>query len=187
MARPIVRAAMGTVLAKRVLVASATIPDVTATDFDNPLTIPLLECTETMNEETVSDGTNVADAPLYSRIQSIRLEGLVHASTASVMRWMLYKSPDADISAATAMSDFHSSRDAPDAKVLRANTLAKGVLFMGASNQGTKFRTFVSRSALRRAGSLRENDVLRFIIAKDAAGTTIPLDMLGTIWVKANG
>lgn len=185
----IARRATSRILAKRVNGSSLTIPDITSADFDNPLTVDLLECTETMDEEVESNGSVIADAPLYSKIVGIKLQGMIQGTASGVnfFRWMLFKAPDNDITGAAAMGLWHVSDDTATARELRKVTIAKGLISSGASSSLASLRVFVRRSALARIGPLSEGDVLRLAIAKDAAGTTARLELWGTIYLRANG
>lgn len=187
MARPIIKAATGISLVKRVLVDSATIPDITSVNYDNVLSISLLECTEAQDEEAESDGSAVADCPLYSRITGLRLQGHFQASTASYVRWMLYKSPDNDISITSLVSTFHNNNDTQGEREIRKNTMAKGWTYVNPGNSGSPFKCFVSREAMKRISPMKENDVIKLVLAKDAAGTTIPFNLWGQFRIRANG
>lgn len=186
-ARPIVRAASGTVLSKRFLLNKFDIPDVSATDFDNPVTVDLAECTETMDEEVESDGTNIADVPLYSRFTGIKANLVITAGSPSIVRWMLFRSPDNDISGANAMAVFHASDDTATTRELRRNTLAKGILAISASSLANPLRVFVRRSAVKRVQSMREGDRIKLVLAKHADGTDADLSGFGTLYFRANG
>lgn len=187
MARPIVRAVNSMTLSKRVNLDKLTIPDVSAADYDNPLVVPLLTCIEAQDEEIESDGTNIATAPLYSRLTSMTLKMAVHAFSAqTVFRWMLWKSPDNDLTP-NMTTNFHSSNDSITDREIRKMILAKGIVISNASSVVNSVPIFVRRSAMNRVGPLRENDRINFQIAKDAAGTTANLTGFGTLWVKANG
>lgn len=186
-ARPIVRAATGIVLAKRVLLNQLTIPDITAADFDNPLSIDLLRCIEAQDEEVESDGTNIADTPLYSRITGMRMNLFIKAGAATDIRWMMHKSPDNDITVTSLATDFHNSNDTQPQRELRKMTVAKGYFAIGSDRLLTRFPIFVSKKALARISPMRENDRLRLVVAKHGDGTTATLSGFGTIYVRANG
>lgn len=188
-ARRVVRAVTGITLAKRIQVTRATIPDVTSVDFDNPLAVELLECTESMDEEVESDGTGIADVPLYSRVKSMRLQGIFEGSTSvsTMVRWLLYKKPDGEaLVTDLTNSIFHSSNDTPGMREIRKYTVAKGMLVINPSSAVAHSRFFVSPKAWARISPMRENDKLSLIVAKAAEGTTCSLSLLGTIYVKAN-
>lgn len=189
MARPIIRAATGITLSKRIQLSALTIPDVSAADYDNPLSIDLVEAVETMDEEQESDGTNVADVPLYSRLMKMRLQCILSAFSAqTLIRWALYKKPDGEaLVTSLADSNFHSSNDVQNNREFRKYTLAKGMLMVTAQSAGRSFTPFIRRDAWKRASPMREGDKLCLLIAKNAAGTTGQLDGFGTIWARANG
>lgn len=189
-ARPIVRAATGITLTKRIILTGLTIPDITSADFDNPLEVVLLECTEAQDEEVESNGSTIADTPLYSRLLKMRLQVIVQGSTSvsNIYRWMLIKEPDGDVLTSTLVdANFHSSNDTQANRELRKYTLAKGMFVTNPSSAVTQRNIYVSRKAWKRASPMREGDTLSLFIAKDAGGTTSLLSGFGSIWVKANG
>lgn len=186
-ARPIIRAATGITLAKRIILTDEIIPDVSAADFDNPLNVDLLQCIEAQDEEQVSDGTTIADAPLYSRIAAMRVNLFTSASAGTLIRWLLYKMPDGEsLISSLADANFHGSNDTPTQREMRKMTVAKGYYRISPDRLQTDMKIRVSRAAWKRISPLRENDTLRLVIAKSAEGSTGLLSGMGTIWVKAN-
>lgn len=191
-ARRIVRAVSGITLAKRIVLGGVTVPDITAADWDNPVGIDLAVCQETMDEQLESDGTNVAQVPLYSRLTAIKLNLQVvgPSSNSVVHRWILHKLPDGEELIADnlrlAGANFHSSNDEPAHREMRKYTLAKGILITNSSTGVTPLRIFVKRAAMKRVGPFRENDVLRLDIAKDQTGISSALHGFGTLYFKAN-
>lgn len=187
MARPIVRAVTGTTLVKRIIFDAESINDVTSANYDNPNTFPLLVCQETMDEEIEANGTVAAQVPLYSKLNSMRLKLWVQGDAAIFVRWMIFKSPDADITV-TDLTDgtFHSSNDTQAARELRKCTLAKGMVFVSPDKLGTSVPVRISRGALQRNASFREGDTINLVMAKQAAGGTATLNGFGTAYVRAN-
>lgn len=189
-ARRVVRAVSGITLTKRILLAGLTIPDITSVDWDNPLIVDLLQCIEAQDEEQVTDGTVIADAPLYSRATGIRLilTILGSTSTTNVYRWLLYKKPDGEslVTSLAGTGQFHNSGDTPTLREVRKLTIAKGMVVTNPSTAVTRLPIFVKRKAWQRIAPLRENDTISLVIAKDAAGTTSLLHGMGQIYVKAN-
>lgn len=189
-ARPIVRAATGIILAKRVILDSLVIPDVTSANYDNPLQVGLLNCTEAgQEEEQESDGTNIATVPLYSRIVGMNLNFYVKAGASTDIRWMLHKLPDGEelITDANRLAgNFHASDDTNPMREFRKMQMAKGFFGISSDRLQARVPVFVRRAALKRVSPLREGDILRFDIAKHADGTTAALNGFGTIYVRAN-
>lgn len=189
MARPIVRAVNGITLSKRVILDSVALSDASAANFDTSTNINLLDCLEAQDEELSSNGTNIATCPLYSRVTSMRLNLIVRATTASMVRWVLHKRPDGETNAYTTSlvdSTFHGAADTQAMRELRKYTLAKGMFVISPDRQATNVRIFVRRKAWARASPMRENDRITLTLAKDTAGTTGTIDGFGTIWVRAN-
>lgn len=188
----IARRATGIVLAKRILLDKLTIPDITSADYDNPLTFNLVAATEAQEEDVESTGgttagTDVATIPLYSKLLSLKLALMVHAMSAqTVFRWSLYKSPDGDLTL-NQTTNFHTSNDSITDRENRKFTLAKGMFVSNASSTVNRIPIFIRRKAWQRASPMREGDLLKFSIAKDAAGTTAQLSGFGTLYVRANG
>lgn len=164
-----------------------TIPDVTAASFDNPLTIPLVVCQEAQDEEAEADGTNPAQSPLYSRLLKMRLKfAIVPQATTFTYRWMVVKRPDGEqLVSSLAATTFNTSDDTPTAREQKKNTLAKGWGICRETDP-TYIVPRISRMALRRCGSMRENDRFDFVIAKDAPGSTALIHGQMNAWVKAN-
>lgn len=188
-ARPIVRAATGITLSKRIVLNNIQMTDVSAADYDAPNIINLLECVEAQDEEQISNDSSVADCPLYSRVVSMKLNAYFRAPSATEIRWMLIKRPDGETNAATTSlidATFHGSDDTQAARELRQYTLAKGQVAIASDRLQTPFRVFVSRRAWARASPMRENDVISLIVAKSSEGTTASISGFGTIYVKAN-
>lgn len=181
---------MGPIVAKRVLVDGVAIPDITSVAYDNPLIVPLLICQESINEETESDGAGAtAECTLYSKVVGCKLDIKIRGTTDDelTLRWMIYKSPDQDITSATAMDQFHKSDDTTAAREVRANILAKGYILTNISTGVTNIRAFIRRETLKRLGSLKENDLIRFLIAANSAATVqAQLNIMGTIYVRMN-
>lgn len=192
-ARRVVRAVSGRIIVARVLVSKASIPDVTSVDFDNPLGFDLIGAAEAQNHEIESTGgttigTDVATAPLYSKVVAIKLQTMVHGSSAGgeLVRWQLVKNPQGDLSTANINASWHSSNDDATEREVRGFQLAKGQLLVSPSRLQTPVRIFIRRKTMARLGSLREADRLRFVVSKDATGTTLQLTMWGNIYLRAN-
>lgn len=177
---------MGPLEAKRVILDAVQIPARSAAAYDNPLTIGLLTCTETVDEELESDGTNIAQTTLYSKIAALKMQLMIHGLTAGDrVRWMLIKDIDNEGAPASLVdANFHGSNDTIDARELRAKTLAKGI-HVGTDKTGSRLNLFVKRKTLHRLGSLRENDRIELVLA--VSGTNVAnITGFGTIYVRTN-
>lgn len=180
-------AAMGPIERKAVVLESHSIPARSASIYDNPTTVGLLVCQETVNEETESDGTNVAEAPLYSKVVGMKMQLMLHGMSANqIVRWMLVKDVDNE-GAVTNLTDtfFHNTNDTPTDRELRARTLAKGFV-IGTDKTGQRLNLFIRRNTLKRLGNLRENDRLELILASSTSDTGAKLTGFGTIYIRAN-
>lgn len=186
--RRAVQRVVGRTLVKRINIDKLAIPDITSADYDNPLTIDLIQGIEAQDEGQVSDGTIIADAPLYSKVFALHVRGFIAGSSAGgeQVRWILFKNPDGDITGAAAMADWHNSDEDSAARELRKNTLAKGVLRISSSNLGTPMKIFIKRRTLARLGRMNETDTIRLVLAKDATNTTLQLTMFGSIYLRTN-
>lgn len=174
------------------ILSGLTIPDVTAADWDNPLAVGLLSTGETTDAELESNGSDIAEIPIHSRVMGFKLSFIIlgATSTTNVYRWMLLKRPDGEtlISNATAMiaDAFHSSQDTPSQREFRKFMISKGMVVTNPNSAVTRLTIPVKRSALARISPMRENDLITFLIAKDTAGTTSILHGFGSMYVKAN-
>lgn len=189
MARPIVRAATGILLSKRVILNRVAIPDVSATDWDNPVNIGLLETKETMDEEEESNGSAIADIPLYSRVVSMRLNLMISSADSHYIRWVLHKRPDGEATNITSSmidANFHGADDTEDNREFRKYCLAKGLIKTSADRLQQPLRIFVRKQAWKRCSPMRENDTLHLTLAKESTGTTSEISGFGTIYVRAN-
>lgn len=180
----IARRVTGHVEAKRVNCDKLTIPDISAADYDNPLSVQLLTCSEAQDEVLESNGSDVATVPLYSKLLGMKLRGFIRSAGTGTeqVRWILLNNKDADFSAATIMSSWHQSDESSTARELRKITLAKGVWSINANVQ-MPISIPIRRAALKRNQLMREGDILNLVMAKDATGTTVPFTLWGTIWV----
>lgn len=179
---------MGTILSKRIVLDELTIGAESAANYDNPLGVNLLECVESQDEEVESDGTNVADTPLYSRIVAMKLNFFVRGAAGANFRWMLHKLPNGTELIADNVrltTGFHSSNDTTSDREFRKMQIAKGFFPQDSSGLKAHVPIFIRKKALARVSPLRENDVIRFDIASSSSSSA-NLSGFGTIWVRAN-
>lgn len=176
---------MGPIEAKRVLLNDLAIPAQSAAPYDNALSIPLLVCQETVNEETESDGSNIAEVPLYSKLVGMKMNFMIHGGTSgNIYRWMLVKSIDNDTTAQNFMDAFHTSNDDEASRARRAQTMSKG-FFVASDRTATRLNLFVRRKNLKRLGNLRENDRILLVIAQDGAQAAA-ISGFGTLYARLN-
>lgn len=181
---------MGPIEAKRIILDGLSIPDISAAAYDNPLVIDLLICQETVDEEVESNGTNIAQVPLYSKFVGLKLDLNIRGTVNDplTLRWLLWKLPDGEALVSSLQdSNWHSSNDVQNNRELRANTLAKGMLLTNTSSGVNKLRVFIRRETLKRLGNLRENDTIRLAIAANASATTqATVFGFGTAYARLN-
>lgn len=177
---------MGPIEAKRVIINDLAIPAQSAAAYDNPLTVQLLTCKETVDEELESNGSNIAEVPLYSKLVGMKMNFVIHGGTSgNIYRWMLFKNEDADVSLAGLQDDtFHTSNDTETFRHFRERTMAKG-FFVASDKTATRLNLFVKRKTLKRLGNLRENDRITLVIAQDG-GQAAALTGFGTLYVRLN-
>lgn len=187
-ARGFVRRVMrnsGRIEAKRVILTDF-VPGANATPYTTITSVGLVVCQETMNEETESDGTNIAEVPLYSKVVGIKLNLSWFGMGASrYMRWMMYKDTDNETPISSlADANFHSSDDTPTMRELRKNTLAKGWVIPSADGLMKNLRISIRRKALRRIGGLREGDRIKIIFACNSSTSVGLISGFGTLYVR---
>lgn len=176
---------MGRIEPKRVILTDFA-PGANATPYTTVTTCGLVVCQESVNEETESNGTTIAEVPLYSRIVAIKLKlAWFNMGASRYMRWMLIKDPDNE-GALTSLADadFHSSDDTPTARELRKNTLAKGWVIPSADGLMKNINIFIRKKTLRRLGSLREGDRIKLVLAANSATSVGQVSGFGTIYVR---
>lgn len=163
------------------------INDGTTIDYDTPTFLPLLVCQESINEETESDGTNVAETTIGSRIVALRLNFIINASGQAGYRWMLIRDQDNDLEAnITSLGTggfFNSANQSPTQAAINRNILAKGQFRIMGDGLTARIPIFVRKKTLQRCGNLKENDRLKLIIAASNAGVTHALSGFGNIYV----
>lgn len=175
-------------MVKRVDIGTAVaITDGTTIDYDTPTFIPLLVCQEAVNEETESDGTNVAETTIGSRMVNIKLNLIVNAGGQAGYRWMLIRDQDNDLEAnITSLGTggfFNSANQSPTQAAINRNIIAKGQFRIMGDGLTARIPVFIRKKTLIRCGTLRENDRLKLIIAASNAGTTHNLSGWGNIYV----
>lgn len=171
--------------AKRISLQDFTISAKTTTAFDNPVTVELLICQETMDEEVEGNGTVGAQIPLYSKLVSLKTNLTLHSLTAGqTYRWLLVKNPDGDLSAANFMTHWHTSDDNSTAREVREHIISKGYLVAG-DRTTPPLRIPYRRSTLKRLGSFREGDKLQLIIAQSGT-VAASVTGFGTAYVRTN-
>lgn len=129
-----------------------------------------------MDETLVSDGTNVANVPLYSKLVAFKAQLFVRGSvtTPGVIRWMLVKNTDNDRTASDWMTAFHNSSDDSASREARALIYAKGMMLVNESSGVTPIRVFIKNKTLKRLSSFRENDRLDLVLGNSNAPSTNP-------------
>lgn len=180
-------ASMGPIEAKRVVLDGFSIPARSAAAYDNPQAIGLVVCQESVNEETESNGTTVAEIPLYSKIVGMKGSFTIHGgSSGDRIRWLLYKRPDGEaLTSVLTDAFFHSSDDSPTMRELRANTLAKGYSIMSDKLAG-RVSFHVRRSTLKRLGNMREQDAIYLLVAISSSTASTVITGFGTIYCRLN-
>lgn len=182
-------ASMGPIEAKRFLFDEISLTQASATAFDAVHALGLVVCQESVNEETESNGTNVAEVPLYSKLVGMKGSiSLTNLGATNRIRWLLYKRPDGEsLTSTLADAFFHSSDDTPTMRELRANTLAKGIILPKADSlKATINLGRIRRSTLRRLGNLRENDAIYLLISTNTTAGSQKIHGMGTMYVRTN-
>lgn len=142
-----------------------------------------------MDETIVTDGTSIAQVPLYSKVVGLKMQLNIRGSvtTPPIVRWMLCKNPDGDYTAGNFMTAFQSAADDATTREIRGLTLAKGMVMLNESSGVSRLPVFVRRATLKRLGSLRENDRLELVLACSGAPATNPtLSGFGQIYCRLN-
>lgn len=179
---------MGPIEAKRINFDNLAIPARSSVAYDNPLVIPLVICQETVDEEVESNGTNIAQVPLYSKIVGMKLNLQLFNNAATGgdrIRWALVKYPDGEnLMADLSDTYWHNSDDNPTMREIRATTLSMG--FTVASDRTARaLNIFVRRKTLQRLGKLRENDRLALKLAVSGTGAAA-ISGFGTLYARMN-
>lgn len=180
---------MGPIVRKAIILDQVAIPARTSVAYDNPVQIHLLVAQEAENEETESNGTTIAEIKPYSRLVSAKMFFNVNGiGNQTRIRWMLIKDVDQDdiagVTAAAILTDsiFHTTNDTPAQNLVRAHTLAKGMIW-GTDRLSGSIRPFIKRQTLRRLSSFRENDRLTLLVATSEASASA-IGGMGTLYLR---
>lgn len=135
--------------------------------------LPLLLCDDDPDYDQLIDGTSPAECQPRARILAIQMHlQLLALPVGEVLEWILYKDPDAILTATTGIGTLYTQDKTANGLILRKNTLAAGHVIVDATSRSVQPITVnIPRKALRRIGPMQENDVLRMVFTLTAAAS----------------
>lgn len=183
----IAKSATMPLVAKRFDLNAVAVPADGGTDYNVPVVIGLLSCTDGGTDaELESDATNVAQCNPYSRVSSIKgFVSVYGLSSNEIVKYMLYKDEDNEGLVTNLHSQFHNSNDDQANRELRKKIIAKGMVISGTSGIATINLRRYKKKALFRNALMKENDRIELAVATNSTSART-LSGFGTVYVREN-
>lgn len=179
--RSLVQAATGVKHTHRYLLQDKVITNNATTAF------PLLTTDDDPDYDEDFDGSSAApECEPGSRILGIDITlDLVPGNAGGQHMWMIYKDPDSLLGAVPATPAMLFTNDLTANNILvRKYAMAFGRFLSTATKESSRSRVQISRAAMRRAGVMKENDVLRFVVTATDTTSDGTLSLHGRIWTR---
>lgn len=150
--------------------------------------IPLLTTDDTPDYDEEFDGSAAApECETGSRILGIDLNlDLVPQTATEQVEFMIWKNPDNAITTSTVSPTILFLNDITATTILvRKYTMAYGRFLSTVSKENFRSKIRISRAAMRRAGVMKQNDVLYLALTHTATGGSNGVYSLhGRIWTR---
>ena len=149
------------------------------------ITIPLLTADDDPDFDAGGDFTTACECEQGARIQGIDLNLHIKPGGAGkAIEWMLWKNPDELISTTVNPSALFTNDLDATTVILRKYVMAYGMIVSSSTMEAKPLHIRISRAAMRRAGTMSDNDVLRLNVANAHASTAGVLHAYGRIWTR---
>ena len=146
---------------------------------------PLLVAADDPDFDAGGDFTTAAECEQNSRIQGIDLNLHIKPGGAGkAIEWMLFKDPDAIIGTGADPATLFDQDVSANAIIFRKYVLAYGMIVSSSTMEAKAIHVRISRAAMKRAGVMKDNDVLRFQVKNHHASTAGVLHAYGRIWTR---
>lgn len=146
--------------------------------------IALLTANDAPDFDTGGDFATSAQCEQGSRIIGIDLNLVIKSNSAGTLfEVVLWKDPDAFLNTSGIASLLMQNDVTANALLMRKYTLAYGMWRANTGSDTKHFHMQISRAALRRAGVMKDNDVIRLNI-ETSADITNTLAGYGRIWTQ---
>jgi len=173
--RQLVRSAVGSAHVNRVFFDAVAIPTTGTTEFR------ILTSDDDPNYDQAANGTTPAECQPFSRIQNIKLRGIITAPNGNTLDFTLVKNPDAALSGANmAFAELFGADITSTRALLRKYTLMAGRMRISSASDQKAINIRIRRKALRRAGLMHDGDDLSIVITNSAGGAGT-ISLWGTI------
>lgn len=180
--RSLVQAAMGVKRTHRYREIGVAIVQGAATDH-----IPILTADDNPDyaEDFVAN-TSSPECETGSRILGIDLTlDLVPGAAGATIEWFIWKNPDASFTEATFIPSLLFTNDVSiNTLAMRKFTMAYGRFLSTANKESSRTRVRITRAAMRRVGTMHQDDVLNLAFLHSAAAANGNFSIHGRIWTR---
>lgn len=149
--------------------------------------IPLLTADDTPDyDEDFNGSTAAPECETGSRILGIDFTfDFVPGNAGGQHEWLIWKNPDSMITTSTVTPALLFTNDLTvTGSLQRKYTMAYGRFLSTASRESSRSRVQISRAAMKRAGVMKQDDVLNLTIAATDTTSDGTFSMHGRIWTR---
>lgn len=145
---------------------------------------PVLIADDDPDYDVGGDFTTAAECHANSRITGIDLNmTIAPQASGDVVEWMLIKDPDAIIGTGADPATLFDQDVSANAILFRKYCMAYGMFKSTTSREAKSVHVRITRAAMRRAGVMKDNDVLRLQF-KNSGSNAGSLAAIGRIWTR---
>lgn len=169
---------LGTKRIHRIRMLDQIITQGTSTSFS------LLSCDDDPNYDLTTDGANIAECIVGSRIIAIQLHMTIsEVDGGEIVEWILGKDPDQALTATNfTISNLYTSDIDPNRRMLRENVWMADHMIGETGNRTLKNATIrIPSKTLKRSRLMADNDVIRLVFTHTVSGTDSLMYLRGRI------
>lgn len=157
----------------------------TALVSSTDLYLSLLKGVDDPNRDLISNGSDIAECKVNSKITKIQLTVVLSSySAGEVTELLLHKDPDLAITTSFTVTSLFLADFTAVSSAVKKNSLVYRFFRALAVSDGARIGMGMKRKALRRAGKMNENDTLKLAAINGAFATNNTIDVVGRIWTK---
>lgn len=135
--------------------------------------ISLLSCLDDPTWDNATDGTNIAHTRTGAKITSIDLFLVWKVDANKMHELMLFRDRDGSLGAQVPSTALATGDYTPTIAELRANMLSYMPIYRSNASDTKAMKITVNGAALRRAGKMHENDIIKLFLRNNGSGTSI--------------
>lgn len=146
---------------------------------------PLLVADDDPDYDVGGDFSTAAECHANSRIEGIDLNLMIAPNaTSEIVEWMIFKDPDAIVGTGADPATLFDQDVSANALIFRKYVMAYGMFRSTVSREATRIHVRITRAALKRAGVMKDNDVLRLHVKNTGGSATTKISAYGRIWTR---